>query len=234
MALALLAASAMAQVHGVPASVTSVGTPGRGFAPGVPASVTSLGPLGWQVPSNCCSVPTPLIPAAMGLRPPFFNVDVGSNGLQLGRQHHLRVPRGAPIVVPYPVGYPVAYPVTSDMYVNEAEQPEEDDAEPPAPTIFEHRRSAVARPQEQALAEPQPAAEPVTAPESAREQEPTLLVFKDGRQVEIFNFAIAGDTLYELSPEFHKIPLAELDLVKTVKENDARGTEFRVPPAKGS
>jgi hypothetical protein len=233
MMLALLAASAVAQVNGVPASVTSVGTPGRGFAPGVPASVTSLGPFGWQTPPNCCPGATPLIPAAMGMRPPFFNVDVGSQGLQLGRQHHLHVRGGAPYVLPYP--YPVGYPAAYPMYTDQApvEEEDEEDAEPPAPTIFEHRRTSQWQAVEPVVAS-QPAPAAASEPQPAREQEPTLLVFKDGRQMEILNFAIAGDTLYELSPEYHKIPLTELNVPATVKANDARGTEFHVPPQKGS
>ncbi len=234
LALALLATMAVAQVNGVPASVTSVGTPGRSFAPGVPASVTSLGPLGFQVPPGFA---TPLIPAAMGHRPPFFNVNVGSNGLELGRQHHLRGGGFAPAFVPYPVAYPVAYPypVTPDMYVNGEEQPEQaEEPEPPGLTIFD-RRPVVALqpdPRSQAVqAESAPTAA-VAEPEPAREQDPTLLVFKDGHQLEIRNFVIAGDKVIELTPEYRKIALDDLDLDATVKENDARGVDFHVPAHK--
>src|SRR5438105_10958754 len=46
----LLAGSAMAQIHGVPASATSLGPggfTGRNFSPGIPAGATSLGPNGF-------------------------------------------------------------------------------------------------------------------------------------------------------------------------------------------
>src|SRR5437660_11444105 len=61
----LAGAAALAQIHGVPASVTSFG-PGRGPAPGVQASVTSLGPNGIQTDTQFLSVPNccmnPLFP----------------------------------------------------------------------------------------------------------------------------------------------------------------------------
>ncbi len=225
--IALLAAAAVAQVHGVPASVTSIGTPGRGMTPGVPASVTSLGPNGWNVP--CCVVPTrplPLIPSAMGFRDPRFNRD--------DRAHFLP---GSPIFVPFPVGYPVAYPVPVMPY---AEQPPEEDeqaqeaAYPPA-TIFDRRpaRTPVAAPAQER--QPAPAAPVVaSAPQPERPQEPTVIIFKNGNKAEILNFAIVGETLFELSPEYRKIPLAELDVPATVKANDDHGVEFHIPTPKGS
>jgi hypothetical protein len=235
LALPLLATMAVAQVNGVPASVTSVGTPGRGMAPGVPASVTSLGPLGWQVPPGFA---TPLIPAAMGHRPPFFNVNVGRNGLELGHQHHLRGGGFAPTFVPYPVGYPVAYPypVTPDMYMNGEEQPEQpQEPEPPGLTIFDRRPTTALQPDppQAVQAEPAAVATATMEPEPEREQDPTLLIFKDGHRLEIRNFVIAGDNVIELTPEYRKIPLDDLDLGATVKENDARGVDFHVPAHKG-
>jgi hypothetical protein len=75
---------------------------------------------------------------------------------------------------------------------------------------------------------PRPAqAAPASAPE---EQEPTVLVFRDGRQLEVHNYAIVGQTLWDLSSKgTQKIPLAELDLDATRKLNDERGTDFVLP-----
>jgi hypothetical protein len=57
-----------------------------------------------------------------------------------------------------------------------------------------------------------------------------VLIFKDGHQVEVANYAIVGATLYDLSGgRSKKIQLAELDLPATVKENDQRGVEFQLP-----
>lgn len=81
------------------------------------------------------------------------------------------------------------------------------------------REESPAQPQEQASAQP------------VAEQPSTVLIFKDGRQVEVGNYAIVGATLYELNEgRSRKVQLADLDLPATVKENDNRGVEFQVPP----
>ena len=59
---------------------------------------------------------------------------------------------------------------------------------------------------------------------------PTRLIFKDGHQLEIDNYAVVGQTLYDLSPgHSRRIALADLDLRATEKENDARGVTFELP-----
>jgi len=69
-----------------------------------------------------------------------------------------------------------------------------------------------------------------TAPEPVANQPSTVLIFKDGHQVEVENYAIVGATLYELSDGYSKkVQLADLDLPATVKENDNRGVEFQLP-----
>lgn len=76
-------------------------------------------------------------------------------------------------------------------------------------------------------AAPLPAATP--APE-VKPGEPTVLVFRNGKQQEVTNYAIMGDTLYVFDENRKKIALADLDLPATVKANDDRGMEFKVPP----
>jgi hypothetical protein len=64
----------------------------------------------------------------------------------------------------------------------------------------------------------------------ASDQPQTVLVFKDGHQLEVANYAIVGSTLYDLTDgRHHKIGLAELDLTATAKQNDDRGIDFQVP-----
>jgi hypothetical protein len=151
-----------------------------------------------------------------------------------------------PIYVPfysypyYPYSYSDLYPdmgVSSNM-----EQPEPEDTRP-ALTVFENRpgyRPPPAMPAESrdyASAEPGRAsvdrgaeAQPAREPERVAEQSPTVLVFRDGRQLEIGNYAIQGDVLYNLDGNGpRKIKLADLDLAKTVQANDERGNEFRLP-----
>lgn len=63
-------------------------------------------------------------------------------------------------------------------------------------------------------------------------QPETVLIFKDGHQQEVKNYAIVGSTLFDLSDgRTHKVQLAELDLPATVKQNDDRGITFQLPAA---
>jgi len=59
---------------------------------------------------------------------------------------------------------------------------------------------------------------------------PTVLVFHDGHQTEIQNYAIIGQTLWVLDQRTStKIPLSDLDLDATKRENSAHGMRFSVP-----
>ena len=58
----------------------------------------------------------------------------------------------------------------------------------------------------------------------------TVLVFRDKREQEVQNYAIVGQTLWNLTlHRTQKIPLADLDLAATAKANDEHGVVFRVP-----
>lgn len=59
--------------------------------------------------------------------------------------------------------------------------------------------------------------------------EPTVLVFRNGHQQEVTNYAIMGDSVYVFDKGSKKIALADLDVPATVKANDDRGLEFKVP-----
>jgi hypothetical protein len=205
-----------AQINGTPASVTSQGFGGHSSsAPGVPPSVTSLGPNGFtthSAPNNrftSTSVPP-----------------------QVPRHRHndsLRPWGGGVYAVPYPV------------YIDSGEaatQPTElEDDYRGGPTIFDRRgpgtpvaagnryvtrQDAVGTSQSEAPAQAAPL-----------DDEPqTTLVFKDGQQLDVANYAIVGNTLYDLTPGHRrKIALAELDLNATAKENDGRGIDFQLPPS---
>ena len=67
-----------------------------------------------------------------------------------------------------------------------------------------------------------------TAPE--RPTPATILVFRDGRRLEVQNYAIVGNALFELEPNrTQKILLAELDIPASIRVNDDRGVEFNIP-----
>ena len=58
----------------------------------------------------------------------------------------------------------------------------------------------------------------------------TVLVFRDQHKQEVQNYAIVGTTLWVFgTPRTQKIPLSDLDLAATLKANDDRGVDFRVP-----
>jgi hypothetical protein len=64
------------------------------------------------------------------------------------------------------------------------------------------------------------------------DQPQTVLVFKDGHQLEVQNYAVVGSTLYDLTPgHYRKIAVADLDLNATAKQNDDLGINFQLPPA---
>lgn len=67
-------------------------------------------------------------------------------------------------------------------------------------------------------------------PAAAEEQDPTVLVFRDGHKQEIRNYAIVGQVLWDFGAQgTHKIPLSDLDLEATRKLNDERGVDFVLP-----
>ncbi|MGA7559473.1 MAG: hypothetical protein WCF61_06520 [Terriglobales bacterium] len=71
----------------------------------------------------------------------------------------------------------------------------------------------------------------VQAEEPVSAQPSTVLVFKDGHQSDVLNYAIVGDTLFDFAEgRTHKIPLGDLDLKATQKANDDRGVDFQIPP----
>ena len=222
-----VATIAVAQINGTPASVTSVNSGGHfNSSPGVPASVTSLGPNGVQPRSQfftrpgCCI--NPLVPA--NPNPPLFH-----------RGHHRRqssfFPAGGAIYVPYPV---MAEPEAADTA---AEVNQEDD-DRGGPTIFDRRGSGQparsfldAYPRRTTRTEPEKeSATPPPAETAVPDQPQTVLIFKDGHQVEVQNYAVVGAMLYDLTPGHHrKIAIADLDLKATAKQNDDLGITFQLP-----
>lgn len=58
----------------------------------------------------------------------------------------------------------------------------------------------------------------------------TILVYKDGRKQEVQNYAIVGKTLWIMNEnKATKVPLSELNLPVTERDNEDRGIEFYVP-----
>jgi len=205
--------------HGVPPSVTSFGFGGQPGFHGVPASVTSLGfgSTGFHL-HHGFGVP----------------VVVGHSGFH-HRRHGFAFPGffGGGYYIPY------AYP-DYDVMDTGVDDSMEDDAGY-GPTVFDRSGQARVPPvtpspsEEDYRAELRAKAEAEAAPapqpeQPVAEQPPTVLVFKDGHQQQVVNYAIVGSTLYDLSNgRTRKVALAELDLRATVQQNDQRGVDFQLP-----
>jgi hypothetical protein len=72
--------------------------------------------------------------------------------------------------------------------------------------------------------------EEVTTPPKEDDSPTAVFIFKDGRKLETRNFAIMGTTLYDFSSNsLKKVPLADLDKQATLKENDDRGIQIKLP-----
>lgn len=180
----------------------------------------------------------------------FFNrqsFDRQSSGRHRRHRDHDFFPVGVsgPVYVPYAVPYAVP---SDDAYAEEG-----DDDSPDSDYVRDYVRAPDVRTRERdqysaakrhanrgwapgADASAKPGAGESGEPEAARVEDPvtaqpsTVLVFKDGHHSDVLNYAIVGDTLFDLGAgRTRKILLADLDLAATHKANDERGVDFQIP-----
>lgn len=208
--------SGSAQFNSSSASASSSGSGGHAAA-GASASVTSFGHNGFT-PSHSGSTFTTHVPTH-------------SNGGHNTQRHHQDSNSGRGFTYPYLYLYPVPYGVPDAA--DDTADAEDDSDYQGGPTVFDRRGagadSYIPPPQDAPLAHSSPGAGP-SEPESP--QDPTTLVFNDGHQMEVGNYAIVGQTLYDLTPGHpRKIALADLNSPATEKENDDRGISFQLPPS---
>jgi hypothetical protein len=218
-----LAMAAWAQ--GPAATVSSFNFGLNGNRPaGVPSSVTSQG-FGRIQTHN-----------------PFFNrpgrnfFPGNPNNGQFNHRHRSNSPVWTPVYgygYGYAPGYLLDEPVDDSMETGPMTQ----DDYRGGPTVFDRRGPGTTEPTREIAEKTTPntdatesAASNAPAPEPAADQPETVLVFKDGHQQEVQNYAIVGDALYDMSSGHRKkIAIADLDLTATVKQNDDRGVDFRLP-----
>jgi hypothetical protein len=204
---AILSSTGKAQTNGVPASVTSPGFGGRAIN-GPPPSVTSVGPRGFG----------PRVGSVSG---GFPRRDHDRDNFRHHHSHNFAPVYGGVYAVPY------AVPDSTESAYDD-----EDDYQG-GPTIFDRRGSGAQSyvpPMQNppAAHSPEDFASTTSSPEPP--QAPTVLVFKDGHQLEVGNYAIVGQTIYDLTPGHpRKIALADLDLDATAKHNEDRGVIFQLP-----
>jgi len=208
----LFATGLQAQINAPPTSVTSPGFGGSAIN-GTPPSVTSLGPRGFA-PN-----------AGVPFHPTF-------NGSHNG--HHRRS-RDNNFVGPYLYAYPVPYAVDSNDYADAPDAPEDDPNYQGGPTVFDRRgtgaRSYVPPVEDPPAAHSDVDSDPV-ASDPAPPAPPTVLVFKDGHQLDVSNYAIVGNTLFDLTPGHpRRVALADLNLDSTRQQNEANGIIFQLPPS---
>lgn len=212
--LVFLTPAAHAQINGTPSSVTSPGFGGRAVN-GPPASVTSLGPRGYSSRSR-----------------ESFSTTV-PNLHHNGAGHHRHYNGGyGEYYMPYYYGYPVPY-ATDQGQAADSENYDDEDYQG-GPTIFDRRgqgeRSYI--PPVRDVPTPHAGQPDASLSDPAPAQDPTVLVFKDGHTLEVGNYAIVGSTLFDLTPGHpRKVPLSDLDLAATQKQNDDRGVVFQLPPS---
>jgi hypothetical protein len=223
----LFVSGAHAQINGTPASVTSPGFGGRAVN-GTPPSVTSLGRSGFAPPFFTPGF-APFNPSATFST----NVPHHHDGDHDRDGHHHR--RDRDFGFAYPYYYAVPYAVDNNAYTDEpdADADTVDADYQGGPTIFDRRgagaTSYVPPAHDAPVAHSNPAPDP---PQPESPQVTTTLVFKDGHQLDVGNYAIVGQTLYDLTAGHpRKIALADLDLPATEKQNDDRGVMFQVPPS---
>jgi hypothetical protein len=232
-----------AQVHG-PAPLVNSYT-GKSMSVGPAPSVLSVGPRGWATgPCN-----------ATGCMSPYFTPSINfQNGtVQFGQHYNLGAGRrGHHRPGNYGGGYAYSYGYPYPVYVPvEPAQEENQQAEPPAPTLYERRPEVRLAPnptpntsdesrygehyldqreQDQSAAATASSGGHHNMSPVSDEQIPVTIVYKDGREQEIQNYAIVGDTLYDLGNSFaRKIKLSDLNLKQTIQKNDERGVEFSLP-----
>jgi hypothetical protein len=221
------------------AQFTSTGPPASALSPtadgrlhGIPASALSLKPVppGVNVPGRVFVSTAP--------HRPFRPFD----------PHHRRR-----VVVPVPLFYPVyggdyASQSIADPNVVEASDPQQQADEDAATAsseaalrqaYLEGAHDALRRELDAAQRKPpapsaeaphQKPAEETQAPRESRDSPATVFIFKDGHQLETKNYAIMGQTLYDLSSSnVKKVPLNDLDSSATLKANDDRGIQVKLP-----
>jgi len=207
--------SAHAQLNGTPTSAISPPLIGRAVNP--PTGVTSIGPNA-HVPNS---------------RSPLSTSNVPRDGDRHPHRHH-RAEDGLPFVYAVPVPYAVDMGATE----NDADDSADDNYQG-GPTIFDRRgygAESYVPPVRDVPAPHSAQAADVPVADSHPPQAPTLLVFKDAHKLEVGNYAIVGQTLFDLTPgHARKIALADLDLEATRRQNEDRGVTFQLPaPSQGN
>ena len=145
----------------------------------------------------------------------------------------------------YPGFYPDYYPEYFDhSYENEPTPPPPEPqpaarqavAEPiPAPALLELQGNRWVKVDNFTVNPTPPEVASQAAPAENREMPPTVLVYRDGHTEELMSYSIIGNSIYTKSDYWtngawtRSIQIADLDLPRTLKQNQQRGVKFELP-----
>jgi hypothetical protein len=218
----VLVSSSHAQINGTPSSATASSGMG-GHTATAPAH--SFAPL---APNVVAPRTGPVIPRTGVVPQPSILNHGGAHG---HRRRHDNAVLGY-----YPYAYPVLVPYAADANQSDSDAEAEDDSDyQGGPTIFDRRGSGADSYVPPVKDVPAPRSDQNADADPPAQESPqplTVLVFKDGKKLEVGNYAIVGATLYDLTLGHHrKVMLADLDLDATQKLNDEQGIIFQLPPS---
>jgi hypothetical protein len=220
-ALLVAASTALAQTNGAQGQGSAAGhaMTGAMISPTGPV-IPPTGPV--QAPTGTVSIASP------GTYSPNFQTASGSGHNGDGHHHHRS--QGA-YAYPFFYAVPVPYGVDSGAADNSADADDDDAEYQGGPTVFDRRGYGAESYVPPVADSSEDAAEGTSAASAPETPQPaTLLVFKDGHTLELGNYAIIGANLFDLTPgHTRKVPLAEIDLEATQRQNDDRGVTFALP-----
>lgn len=223
----VMASTAHAQAGGAAPSVNS-GFAGRSVTGAVPSATVPVLP-----PTGAVRPPTGTVPNVSPTGQARFPGSriISNQGEHREHHRHHNDDNYGPGMVYGVVPYAVDLGDNSDQAAGQSDDNSDPD-EQGGPTVFDRRGSGAdsyvppvdevphAHADQSADAAPDP-----DPPEPA-----TTLVFKDGHTLDVSNYAILGETLFDLTPgHARKVPLASLDLDATVKQNEDHGVVFQLP-----
>lgn len=214
------------------ASLSFLFLAGIGFA----QSANGAGHVSAAPPTGSVHPPTgPVTPRTSSVAPP-TSVHKGTTTAAGNSTHHPHHPGHRDQTSAGTAYYPYYVPYVLDN--NSADSNTDDDSQyQGGPTVFDRRGSGAASyiasdpgPNSSFAAnDPAQSLDPASDP-PGDPQDPTTLVFKDGHQLAVENYAIVGQTLFDLTPGHpRKVPLSDLDLPATRKQNDDQGIVFQLP-----
>lgn len=106
------------------------------------------------------------------------------------------------------------------------EQPAEEQERRTGATVFEHNGQPMSLGE---VARRAPASREKTTSQLEPSGPSMVLVFRDGHQREVENYAISGSKLIVVGEKTESIAVGELDLEATAKANRERGLDFKMP-----